>query len=157
MNQTEFLTVKKQEKGDGNKYIKLIIIIAVSVAMLAVIFFISFSFTYSKIAKNRQENGKYEEKIREKEDEIKRLQKIIADKDAKIETLEQQIVQYEELVTDLEEREKYAREIAEELKKLPKDKVRIVYVPVEPTPQPSDSDMSDVQRDLYQKPAVIGQ
>lgn len=180
MNQTEFLknkngvskspekAIKKSAKKNttkrvqNNRKIAFVMIGIICVGLLGIIFFFSFYLSYSKITENNnQQTTQADSVIQQKDQEISALKEQLEQRDTKIRLYEAQIEEYQSLVDELEEREQYAREIAEELKNLPRDQVRVIYVP-EPTPEPSSpntdsslNDSSNVQQDLYQPPEVI--
>ncbi len=146
MNQSEFLAKKnavnkpkvpKNPKKPDRR--RLIMMISIGAGILMLIFIISFSISYNKIAANRDVSKSAEELLQEKTEEIARLERELQEKD-------DLIAEYEKQIEELKEREEYAKKIAEEMKKLPKEQVRVIRVPSEPAPQ------SDVQMDLYTEP-----
>lgn len=165
MSEYGLLSKTPKNKNQKIKPYKLILVATACIAALGILFFLSFYISYNKITADRRLSKNENDKMKEQLVMIEDLKSQLKAKEQIIEDLKAQIEGYKSHIKDLKEQEKYAKMIAEEMNKLPKE----TRPPVQ-TQKPSDanqnsnntkessagqksdgSKQSDVQKDIYVK------
>ena len=155
LNETEKEIKETEKESDNTKKIKkakrrrLTLIIGGSIAILSILFFLSFYISYKKITADRNDVKTASDMVKEQAMIIADLEKEIVEKDKEIERLKEQIEEYELRIEELEYVEEYSKAIEEELEDLRKK--AHVSSPRQTPSVASVPRQSEVQKDIYQR------
>lgn len=146
MNQSDYFRSRKAYKGHRKH--KILPIVSISIAILAIIFFLSFYISYNNISSSKDISKDVNSVIEEKNMEIERLQSLIEEQGNRIIEYRDQALKQDLITEDLKASvNKYKGEL-EEVKKASNNNVKPSQTEVK---SDNANRLSSVYKDVYQK------